>query len=113
MPCRDYYSDNDYNSSPESSWQYRELKQRADMLARIACKAMTELESNSIAEMILLRDDEVREWWEQHKEADRQEAERVRKEAEKKAAAAERKRKKAEVLARLTPEEKRILGIKE
>lgn len=112
MPCRDYYSDNEYTSSPESSWQYRELKARADMLARIACKALTELETNEIAEVLLLKDDEVREWWTQHKEADRKEAERVRKEAARKAKAAEDKRKKKELLDRLTPEEKRLLGIK-
>lgn len=111
MPCRDYYSDT--NDNTVSEWQYRELKARADMLARIACKSLTELEANGIAELLLLRDDEVREWWLQHKEDDRKEHERLRKEAEKKAAAAERKRKKAELLARLTPEEKRILGIKE
>lgn len=112
MPCRDYYSDYDTKSS-YSDYEYEQLKKRADMLARIACKAMTELESNEVAELLLLRDDEVRVWWEQHKEGDRKEQERVRKEAEKKAAAVERKRKKAELLARLTPEEKRILGIKE
>lgn len=109
MPCRDYYSDGPTYVEVES----QELKDRADMLARIACKAMTELERNEIAEILLLKDEEVREWWAQHKEDDRQEQERVRKEAEKKAAEKELKRKKRELLARLTDEEKRILGIKE
>ena len=64
MPCRDYASDS--YSSPTSTWQYREMKDRADMLARIACSAMTELESNGISEVLLLKNDEVREWWGQH-----------------------------------------------
>jgi hypothetical protein len=69
MPCRDYQSDS--YSDPEDSWQYRKLKTHADMLARIACKALTELESNSIEDLLLLKDDEVRTWWAAHKEADR------------------------------------------
>ena len=59
MPCRDYASDS--YADPEDSWQFRELKERADMLARIACKAMTELAEQGRAEFLVLRDDEVRE----------------------------------------------------
>ena len=58
MPCRDYPSDN--YVSPTSSWGYRDLKDRADMLARIACKAMTELVEQGKADFLILRDDEVR-----------------------------------------------------
>jgi hypothetical protein len=44
MPCKSY--EDDYRSgSPTDSWQYKELKANNDKLARIACKAMTELES--------------------------------------------------------------------
>lgn len=111
MPCRDYDSDG-WGNSGISSREYDELKARADMLARIACKSLTELEANGIADLLLLKDNEVRDWWLAHKEADRKEQERIRAAEERKKKAAEDKRKKAELLARLTPEEKRILGIK-
>lgn len=103
MPCRDYGSDS--YTSPTSSWEYREMKDRADMLARIACAAITELESNGISEFLLLKNDEVRKWWGQHKEADRLAREKE-----------ERKQQKArlrrQALRKLTEEEKIALGIK-
>ena len=58
MPCRDY----GYEDQARA-----DRKKRADMLARIACKAMTELEKHGNADFLLLQDDEVREWWTQHK----------------------------------------------
>lgn len=103
MPCRDYASDS--YTSPTSTWQYREIKDRADMLARIACAAMTELEDNSISEVLLLKNDEVREWWGQHKEADR----RAREQEERKQQKARLRR---QALRKLTEEEKIALGIK-
>ena len=103
MPCRDYASDS--YTSPTSTWQYREMKERADMLARIACAAMTELENNSISEVLLLKNDEVREWWGQHKEADR----RAREQEERKQQKARLRR---QALRKLTEEEKIALGIK-
>ena len=103
MPCRDYASDR--YSSPTDSWQYQEMKNRADMLARIACKAMTELENNKIEDLLLLRDDEVREWWAKHKEADR----KAREKEERKQA---RLRLRRAALRKLTAEEKVALGLK-
>ena len=103
MPCRDYASDR--HSSPTDSWQYHDLKVRADMLARIACKAMTELENNKIEDLLLLRDDEVREWWAKHKEADR----KAREKEERKQ---ERLRLRRAALRKLTAEEKVALGLK-
>jgi hypothetical protein len=104
MPCKSY--EDDYRSgSPTDSWQYKELKANNDKLARIACKAMTELESNSIGDFLLLKDDEVRTWWLAHKEADRKAQ----------AAAAEKARVarvKRDALKKLTDEEKKVLGIK-
>ena len=102
MPCRDYGSD---SPSPTDSWQYRDLKDRADMLARIACKAMTELENNKIEDLLLLRDDEVREWWTKHKEADQ----KAREKEERKQ---ERLRLRRAALRKLTAEEKVALGLK-
>ena len=69
MPCQDY-------SLSAISHSYQEDKSRRDMLARIACKAMYELEANGMADLLLLRDDEVREWWEQHKIDDAKAAKR-------------------------------------
>jgi hypothetical protein len=106
MPCRDYESD--YYSSQKNE----QLQAQNDRLARIACKALTELVNAGKADFLLLGDDEVREWWQKHQEADRlarEEQERKRK------AAAEKARKtklRNEVLARLTPEEREALGVK-
>jgi hypothetical protein len=94
MPCRDY--EYDYSS------HYRKQN---DRLARIACKAMTELVKQGKADFLLLKDDEVREWWEKHLEADRKAKEE----------AAEKRRinkLKKEALAKLTPEEMKAPGIK-
>ncbi len=102
MPCRDYESD---DVSPTDSWQYRDLKERADMLARIACKAMTELEDNRIEDLLLLRDDEVREWWAKHKEADRKAREKEQRKQE-------RIRLRRAALRKLSEEEKIALGLK-
>jgi AAA+ ATPase superfamily predicted ATPase len=106
MPCRDY--ETSYNSP---SYTETRLKEQCDRLARIACKAMTALEADGHADFLLLKDDEVREWWLQHKEADRK---RMEEEARKKAERAEKKRLKkikTELLERLTEDEKKALGL--
>jgi hypothetical protein len=103
MPCRDYYSDSWTNSRSDAS--EKRLKAQADKLARIACKALTALQDMGKEDFLLLKDDEVREWWQQHQEADR------------KARAAEeekqrRKEAKARAMAKLTDEDKILLGLK-
>lgn len=104
MPCMSY--EDDYRSgSPTDSWQYKELKANNDRLARIACKALTELESNGIGDFLLLKDDEVREWWHQHQEADRR-AQEAKLEKQRLAKI------KKDALKKLTDEEKKVLGIK-
>ena len=103
MPCRDYESPS--YTSPTSSWEYKDLKKQNDRLARIACKAMTELVKSGYADFLLLQDDEVREWWEKHQEADRIAKE---KQAEKRRLA----KLKKDALAKLSDEEKKVLGIK-
>jgi len=100
MPCRDYESDDWGQVSVNIK-----LKEQADRLARIACKAMTELVKSGKADFLILKDDEVREWWEQHQEADR----KAREEKERKQREAKIKK---EALAKLTDEEKKLLGIK-
>jgi hypothetical protein len=103
MPCRDYGSDGYHE--PTNTWQYRDLKDRADMLARIACKAMTELENNNVEDLLLLKDDEVRTWWSAHKEEDR----KAREKEERKQQRAKTRR---AALKKLTDEEKIALGLK-
>lgn len=101
MPCMSY----DTNwASDSSNREVRKLKAEADKLARIACKAMAALEEEGKADFLMLKDDELRAWWKKHKEDDAREKARV---AEK-----ERKeRVKAEALARLSSEEKELLGL--
>ena len=103
MPCYDGGRDDYGNNS--NNWEVKKLQERADLLARVACRALTELEDNSIADMLLLRDDETRDFWIKHKEFDAkrkaEEAEKLRKEQIKK-----------EALAKLTAEEREVLGIK-
>ena len=103
MPCRSY--DDDWRSSDFNDDKIRKLKEQADMLARIACKAMTELENNKIEDLLLLRDDEVREWWAKHKEADRKAREKEQRKQE-------RIRLRRAALRKLSEEEKIALGLK-
>lgn len=102
MPCRSYEDD---WAEKSNSAEVKKLKKQVDRLARIACKAMTELEKNGMEDFILLQDDEVREWWAQHKIADAKAA----------AAKAERARVakvKRDALSKLSDEERKVLGIK-
>jgi len=102
MPCQSY--DSSWDSGNDDRRKIRELKKQADMLARIACKALTELEANKIEDMLLLRDDEVRVWWKKHKEDDAREQARL-------AEIERKKRIKEEALAKLSSEERELLGL--
>lgn len=98
MPCMSYDDDPGYND--------REWKRKTDMLARIACKALTQLESTTHGEFDeLMQDEEVRTWWNAHKIAD-----------SKARAAREEKARlhklRNEALAKLSKEERIVLGIK-
>lgn len=109
MPCRDYEDDNGYGFS---SVQLDRLRSQNDRLARIACKAMTELAKDGRADFLLLADDEVREWWTAHLEADRKAQEELKRKREAAAAKAVKTRKRNELIARLTSEERELLGVK-
>lgn len=102
MPCMSY--DTEW-ANRSSDRDIRVLKKEADKLARIACKALQALEDMGKEDFLLLKDDEVRVWWTAHKEADR----KAREAEEAKRAKAEAK---ARVLAKLTDEEKILLGLK-
>jgi hypothetical protein len=102
MPCQSYDSRWDDGSDAR---KIRELKKQCDMLARIACKAMTELERNEVEDMLILKDDEVRTWWKKHKEDDAREQARI-------AELLRKERVKEEALASLSDEAKELLGLK-
>lgn len=101
MPCMSY--DTNWASSSNDR-EVKKLKQECDRLARIACKAMTELVKSGHADFLVLKDDEVREWWEKHQEDDRK-AREAKLEKERLAQV------KKEALAKLSDDEKRVLGI--
>ncbi|CAB4138233.1 hypothetical protein UFOVP328_426 [uncultured Caudovirales phage] len=96
-----YYKD----FTSQSSDSAYSLKKKCDQLAGIAHLAMQTLEENNIADFVLLKHDDVRDWWTERKlEIQRQQA------------AAEAKIRRAELkqraLSKLTMEEREALGIK-
>ena len=97
MPCRDYSDDYRVVDNTET---YKAIR---DKLARIACKAMTQLEKVD-PDNKLFKNAEARDWWEAHKKADAEAAEARRK-------AAEAKKKRQAALAKLTDEERKILNL--
>lgn len=109
MPCRDYDSDNDYQERVlRRNLDTMILKDRADMLARIACKAMYELEKEPAKFDLLMKDEEVNKWWTVHREQDRKhQLARMKEELKKKEQAEIKKR----AYAKLTEEERRAFGL--
>ena len=101
MPCQSY--DTQW-AETSNDRDIKRLKKEADKLARIACRALQELEDNGIEDMLLLKDDESREWWAKHKEADRKARAIVE-------AKERRERVRQEALAKLSQEEREVLGI--
>lgn len=102
MPCQSYESNWARDSNDA---EVKKLKKEADKLARIACAVLTQLEEAGQEDFVLLKNKEVRAWWEQHKIDDA-------KEAKKKERLAYRKKLKEDALAKLSTEEREILGIK-
>jgi homoserine trans-succinylase len=102
MPCQSYDTAWAANSN---DYEIRKLKTEADKLARIACRALDALTEAGQADFLLLKDDETREWWVAHQEADR-------KAREKEEARIRREELKAAALSKLTQEEREALGIK-
>jgi len=101
-----------------------EISTRAfNTMKRIAAEAMRELERNDLADFVVLKDAELGKWWNAYKKQEAEEIEMARIKEEKKRAlkeardirlakVAEDARVKVELLSRLTPDEKRILGIR-
>ena len=111
MPCRSYDYD-DYSSSA-STTEILKLKKLSDKLARIACKAMDELVKQGKADFLLLKDKEVRTWYEQHVKDDlKAKAEAEEKRLILEAARLEKERKakiREDALSKLTAEERELL----
>ena len=59
MPCQDYRDTTNFTED--------RLREQNDKLARIACKAMDLLEELGKEDFLLIKDKEVRDWWQQHK----------------------------------------------
>jgi len=97
-----YYKDFGTSLSNDSVYS---LKKKCDQLAGIAHIAMETLEENGMADFVLLKHDDIRDWWTERK----LEIARRQVEAELRARKAEIK---ARALARLTDEEKEALGLK-
>lgn len=89
-------SASDYSSS---------LKKQCDRLANYATIAMQALEENGHADFVLLKHDDLHKWWNFHKKE-------IAKAEEARVARERRAEVKARVLARLTDEEKEVLGLK-
>lgn len=117
MPCRDYGSD-DYSFSERQlgilkrQAEEKILKERADMLARIACRALEAIEAGGSTYSYLLatvmRDKETADWWVKHKEEDiKQSLIRLKKELKKK----EQDELKKRAYAKLTEEERQLFGL--
>jgi len=109
MPCRDYGSD-DYGVSPRIQ-ELVDVKQRNDMLARIACRAMDLIQSNGSEELKaeVLADTETAKWWRLHAAADRLAKERREKELAKQA---ELDALKVSAFAKMTDQEIKAFGLK-
>lgn len=73
---------------------------------------LEELIKQGKADFLILKHDELRDWWGKVQTVERKKQEAIERRAEAKRKKDEDERAKADLLARLTPEEKRLLGIK-
>lgn len=78
----------------------------------IAEKVMRELARNHLEDFVILQNDDVREWWTEIIEEDKRKAAEIAAKEAAREAREEKARRKAEILSRLTDEEKKILGVK-
>lgn len=83
-----------------------------EFMQRIAIQSMEELERNELSDLVLLNNTELSKWWRKYKKDQQAEQARLQKIADKKLKEQQDAILKAEVLARLSTEEKRVLGIK-
>lgn len=93
----------DFESSNSDS--NHSLKKQCDRLANFAYIALKHLEDNNMQDFVLIKHDDLRDWWKGHKE-DLARAEEARQARLRRAEIKER------ALARLSDEEKEALGLK-
>lgn len=95
MPCRDY------DDGPST---YTIQQDKIDKLTRMLCETLTHVDESGYNTILNKRSKEVAQWWSEHQELDRAlraaEATALRRKADKKAA-----------LAKLTPQERKLLGL--
>ena len=104
--CGSYETETvEYDNEYEADWQ-------GDDDWDIAARLMDVLVENKLDSYVLLKDSEIAEWWSGVLKERKAKEERRRKREEAKRKKQEEDRARAELLARLTPEEKRLLGIK-
>ena len=119
MPCRDYYDDHPQAYYADTT---RALQEQVSFAESALCQTLAALERAVLVgvdplDMIDYKEAgitraQLEKWWIKHKELD---ARHRAEETAKKKAAAEKKekaRKKKAILAKLTDEEKAILGVK-
>ena len=95
MPCRDDYPDERFE-------EHRRVERERDDLVTLLCMAMGVIEGNDLMDQVHKR---CRHWWRKHKEEDRQRIAAHARELKQKEV-----RKKA--LAKLTAQERLLLGVK-
>lgn len=97
MPC----SDSGYSNS-----QYDIMEKRLDAATDYLCRTLTHMERSALVSTEwLLKNPDIAVWWKEHKAADV--ARRIREEKE-----AREKEAKRAARAKLTPDERALLGIK-
>ena len=116
MPCRDYMDDHASHAYQvaEANKKCEILRKRLDNVTRLLCGVMHELEQEGVIsaqhELVGLK-----EWWTEHQRLDalREQKERKAREEKQKKLAAKRaaERAKANALSKLTPEERKALGL--
>ena len=101
MPCHDAYSY--FGDAGRESDALNEVRQRLDHITRLICSLCERLEGSGFNHLIYA-DPQLLAWWDKHQECDR------RRKAEE---LAEEKRQQAKqrALAKLTPEERRLLNL--
>lgn len=104
MPCMDYGYSDDYA-------EVRRERERCDMLARIACRAIQAVQASGDTALLdrIMDDKETKQWWRLHAAADRLAKEREAKEREK---AAAKQALLESAFAKMSDEEVKAFGLK-
>lgn len=109
----------DLYENKSRSWVYDDELQddeepydEGDVDAEFATILMDELTANGLDSHILLKYPEIADWWGGVLKERKKKADALRKREEAKRKAEEDKHARESLLARLTPEEKRLLGVK-